>query len=219
MELDNSQILKINEIFYSIQGESTYAGLPCIFVRLAYCNLRCSWCDTTYAFYEGKDQTFKQILAEIECFNCRLIEITGGEPLLQNNVLPFMKQLCDANYEVLLETGGHMDISQVDPRVKRIMDIKCPSSGEVEKNHWDNIRHIKTDDQIKFVLAGRSDYDWAKSVLQRYNLTDKCPVLLSPVFGRIDSKELAQWILQDGLKVRLQIQLHKIIWSPEARGV
>ena len=211
--------LKINEIFYSIQGESTYAGLPCVFIRLTGCNLRCSYCDTAYAFYEGEDKTFSEILAQIEGYKCRLVEITGGEPLIQKNVLPFVQMLCDSGYEVLLETGGHMDITALDSRVKRIVDIKCPSSGESQKVRWKNLDILTENDQLKFVLGDREDYLWAKDVIEEHALSGRCPLIMSPVFGKMDYAILAKWILEDHLPVRLQLQLHKYIWPPDARGV
>lgn len=206
--------LRINEIFYSIQGESTYAGLPCVFVRLTYCNLRCNFCDTEYAFFEGEYKSFDDILTEIKKYNCSLIEVTGGEPLVQKNVIPFIKLLCDSGYEVLIETGGHMDISVIDQRVICIMDIKCPGSGESEKNYWKNLEFIKESDQIKFVISNRSDYDWAKGIIEKYKLLKKCRVLMSPNFNKLDNKTLSAWILTDRLQVRFQIQMHKYIWPP-----
>lgn len=211
--------LKINEIFYSIQGESTYAGLSCVFIRLTGCNLRCSYCDTAYAFYEGEDKTFSEILEQVKSYNCNLVEITGGEPLIQKDVLPFMHELCERGYEALLETGGHMDISGVDSRVKRIVDIKCPSSGESEKVLWKNIDYLDKNDQLKFVVATREDYLWAKDVIAGRCLAAICPLILSPVFGKIDYAMLAKWILEDHLPVRLQLQMQKFIWPPDARGV
>jgi len=211
--------LKINEVFFSIQGESTHAGRPCVFVRLSACNLRCSWCDTAYAFHEGEERSFESLLQEIKTYDCNLIEITGGEPLLQKEVLPFMTLLADVGFEVLLETGGHMDISAVDIRVQRIMDVKCPSSNESEKSLWSNIEFLKERDQVKFVIANREDYQWAKNIITTRKLTKKCPVLFSPVFGSIDNQNLAEWILEDHLDVRYQLQLHKYIWKPETRGV
>jgi len=212
-------ILKVNEIFYSIQGESTYAGLPCVFVRLTYCNLRCNYCDTEYAFYEGQEMSIEQIVQQVTGYRCRLVEVTGGEPLIQPAVYPLLKQLADNGFEVLLETGGHMDISQVDPRVKRIVDVKCPSSGEAKKMHWPNLKVLKADDQVKFVIGDRIDFDYAVNVVEEYKLTERCSVLFSPVFGRLKNMTLAEWILASGLPVRMQIQLHKYIWPPEQRGV
>lgn len=211
--------LRINEIFFSIQGESTYAGLPCVFVRLTYCNLRCSYCDTEYSFHEGEWRNFDDIINEVKSYKCKLVEVTGGEPLLQDNVHPFMKRLCDEGMDVMLETGGHMDIMRVDKRVKRIMDIKCPSSGETDKMCWQNINHINSNDQIKFVVGTREDYQFAKDTIAKYKLAGLCPLLISPVFGKIDLEQLAGWILQDNLDVRMQLQMHKYIWQPDKRGV
>lgn len=211
--------LRINEIFFSIQGESTYAGLPCVFVRLTYCNLRCSYCDTEYSFHEGEWRNLDDIINEVKSYKCKLVEVTGGEPLLQDNVHPFMKRLCDEGMDVMLETGGHMDIMRVDKRVKRIMDIKCPSSGETDKMCWQNINHINSNDQIKFVVGTREDYQFAKDTIAKYKLAGLCPLLISPVFGKIDLEQLAGWILQDNLDVRMQLQMHKYIWQPDKRGV
>jgi len=216
---ERGDALRINEIFFSIQGESSHAGRPCVFVRLTGCNLRCSYCDTEYAFFEGDFRRFDQIIEEIETYNCRLVEISGGEPLLQEKVIPFMTMLCDQGYEVLIETGGHMDISLIDSRVVRIMDIKCPGSGESEKVRWENIGHLRPTDEVKFVIADRADYDWARRVVDEYQLNRKCTVLFSPVFGRMDNTTLAQWILEDRLDVRFQLQMHKYIWHPAQRGV
>jgi 7-carboxy-7-deazaguanine synthase len=211
--------LKINEIFYSLQGESSAMGIPCVFIRLTYCNLRCSYCDSQYAFFEGTDMTIKYILKKIESYHCNLIEITGGEPLLQQNIYPLMEILCDKGYEVMLETAGHIDISGVDARVKRIVDLKCPSSGESDKNFWPNINYLNKHDEVKFVIGDRQDFDWSKEILNRYLLAEKCQVLFSPVFGVIELAQLAGWILQENLPVRMQLQLHKYIWSPDKRGV
>ncbi len=211
--------LTINEIFHSIQGESTFAGLPCVFVRLTFCNLRCSYCDTEYAFYEGSDMTIEQIINEVKKYKTKLIEVTGGEPLMQKASLELMTQLADAGYTVLLETGGSLPIADVDKRVKIIMDLKCPSSKMERKNYYDNISVLKTTDEVKFVIGTKEDYDWAKNILSQYSLTEKCQVLFSPVFGEIDLKELTNWILQDNLNVRFQLQMHKYIWAPDARGV
>ncbi len=219
--MKNSEMpsLKVNEIFYSIQGESTYAGLPCVFVRLTYCNLRCTYCDTAYAFYEGDELTIEEILARVEAFRCNLVEVTGGEPLVQKNSLPLLRALCDAGYEVLLETGGHMDIAPVDKRVKRIMDIKCPSSGESAKVRWQNIDLLTSEDQVKFVIGDRADFEFACDTLHKYKLNETCPVLFSPVFGQLENKTLAEWILEEHLPVRMQLQMHKYIWPPDRRGV
>ena len=211
--------LKINEIFFSIQGESTYAGLPCVFVRLTYCNLSCTYCDTTYAFTEGQDMALEEILTQVQSYGSRLVEITGGEPLLQKNVHLLMTELCNRGYRVLLETGGHMSIRPVDSRVTRIMDIKCPSSGESDKNDWSNIEALTARDEVKFVIGNREDYEWAKRILFQHKLNERCTVLFSPVFNALPNRQLAEWILEDKLPVRFQLQLHKYIWEPDRRGV
>lgn len=213
-------MLKVNEIYYSVQGESTYAGFPCVFVRLTYCNLRCSYCDTEYAFYEGNDLSISQILDEVKKFDCKLIEITGGEPLVQmDECLLLMKQLCDEDFEVLIETGGSLSIKDIDARVKIIMDLKCPSSGMEKKNHYENIDYLKQKDELKFVIGNREDYDWAFDVLKRYDLENKCKILFSVVFGKLEPVQLVNWILEDKLNVRFQLQMHKFIWHPETKGV
>jgi 7-carboxy-7-deazaguanine synthase len=211
--------LRVHEIFHSIQGESTHAGRPCVLVRLTGCQMRCSWCDTEYAFYEGNWKTLDEVLAEVEDFGCPLVELTGGEPLLQPGALPLLSALCDRGYEVLLETGGGLDVSRVDPRVRRIVDVKCPGSGESAANHWPNLEVLRSSDEVKFVLDGREDYEWAKDVVARHQLTKRCPVHFSPVHGALAARELAAWILTDRLAVRLQVQVHKVIWDPQARGV
>jgi 7-carboxy-7-deazaguanine synthase len=212
--------LTINEIYHSIQGESTWVGRPCVFVRLTFCNLRCNYCDTEYAFYDGRKRTLDQILEAVATFGCPLVEITGGEPLLQKNVLPLMTMLSDSGYTVLLETSGAHDISKVDPRVHRIMDLKTPGSGEVDKNLWSNIDHLTPGDEVKFVIGTREDYEWACEKVRRYDLTSRChAVLFSPIFGRIDPRQIVEWILEDKLNVRFQLQMHKFIWSPTQRGV
>jgi len=264
-----SDTLVINEIYLSLQGESTFAGLPCIFIRLTACDLRCSWCDTAYAFTEGKQMSPTEILMRVRAlavsFNSKnlaaevtgltsnsiaqnepphagscklpLVELTGGEPLLQKNSLPLMQSLCDDGFTVLLETGGAHDISPVDPRVRRIMDLKCPSSGEAERNRWDNLKHLKATDEIKFVIGTQQDYDWTKQQISRHKLDAICPLLcswvhpLSPAqrdkslkkvpVGQtpISRRELAEKIIADALPVRFQVQLHKVVWPPEQRGV
>jgi len=216
----SGQTLTINEIYHSIQGESTWAGRPCVFVRLTFCDLRCNYCDTEYAFYEGKKWLLPDIAAEVAKFKCPLVEITGGEPLLQKSVLPLMTMLCDAGHTVLLETSGAHDISTVDPRVHRIMDLKTPGSGEVEKNLWSNIEHLSKRDEVKFVIGSREDYEWSREKISRFDLSARCnAVLFSPIFGRIDPREIVEWILADRLDVRFQLQMHKFIWSPTQRGV
>lgn len=216
----NSPVLKINEIFHSIQGESTKAGLPCVFVRLTYCNIRCVYCDTEYAFYEGVDKSIEEIIDEVKSFGCKLVEITGGEPLVQENVHVLMKELCDLGYEVLIETGGSLPIEIIDKRVKVIMDLKTPYSKMEKKNRYENIKFLKPTDEVKFVIGSREDYDWVKEMISKYDLINRVEqVLLSPVFDKVENIQLADWILQDKLKVRFQLQMHKYIWHPEARGV
>jgi 7-carboxy-7-deazaguanine synthase len=213
------ELLKVNEIFYSIQGESTQAGRPCVFVRLTYCNLRCTYCDTTYAFYQGDPMTIAEIMQKIQVFNCSLVEITGGEPLLQKSVHHLIKRLCDQRYEVLLETGGHIDIQPVDQRVKIVMDLKCPSSGESEKMVWSNLNFIKPKDEIKFVIGNRTDFDWAVQTIGNHDLNGKCSLLFSPVYGQLELPQLAAWIMDTKLPLRLQLQIHKFIWGADKRGV
>lgn len=210
--------LTVNEIFYSIQGESTLAGCPCVFIRLTFCNLRCAYCDTRYAFVEGQEMTLAEILDQVLSYGCPLVEITGGEPLVQENSLPLMKLLCDQGYQVMLETGGSLSVAGVDSRVKKILDFKCPSSGESAKNCFENVRYLTPDDEVKFVVGSRQDYDWAKEVMAEYNLWEKCLVLFSPVFGT-DYQKLVEWILEDRLPARMQLQMHKFIWPPDRRGV
>lgn len=212
-------MLKVNEIFYSIQGESSFAGLPCVFVRLTYCNLRCTYCDTEYAFYEGKDMSIDEIIEEVKKYNCNLVEVTGGEPLVQKESLELMKKLCDANFQVLLETSGSLPIEDVDKRVTIIMDLKTPSSRMMKKNLYSNIEHLKPQDEVKFVIGNREDYEWAKKIISEYKLTEKCKILMGVVFGELSNLDLASWILEDKLPVRFQMQLHKYIWEPEKRGV
>lgn len=243
--------LVVNEIYLSLQGESTFAGLPCVFIRLTACDLRCSYCDTAYAFTEGKKKSLAKVLEKVHKLatpflnsqfkfqnpQLPLVELTGGEPLLQKNSLPLMQQLCDDGFTVLIETSGAHDISKIDPRVHRIMDLKCPSSGESERNLASNIAHLKAMDEVKFVIGTREDYEWAKTQIAEHKLADKCPLLFSwvhplapeqqnkalkkvPAGHRaISRKELAEKIIADALPVRFQIQQHKIIWPPEQRGV
>jgi 7-carboxy-7-deazaguanine synthase len=211
--------LKVNEIYCSIQGESTFAGRPCVFIRLTYCNLRCTYCDTEYAFFDGEEFTIAEILQQVRSFGVNLVEITGGEPLVQTASLDLMKSLCDEGYEVLLETSGSLPINQVDRRVIIIMDLKCPSSGMAGKNLYSNIQDLKKSDQVKFVIGDRTDYDWSKETMLNYDLANRCEVLFSCVFGKLNAQTLVEWILADTLKVRFQLQMHKFIWSPEAKGV
>ena len=217
---EREKTLTINEIYHSIQGESTWAGRPCVFARLTFCDLRCNYCDTEYAFYQGEKQTLKEIVDLVTAFNCPLVEITGGEPLIQKNVLPLMSMLSDVGYTVLLETSGAHDISKVDPRVHRIMDLKTPGSGEVEKNLWSNIDYLGSHDEVKFVIGSREDYEWSCDKVRRFDLPKRChAVLFSPIFGRIDPRKIVEWILADRLDVRFQLQMHKFIWTPTQRGV
>lgn len=213
----------ISEIFYSIQGEGSRAGIPCVFVRLQGCNLRCKWCDTGYALQIGKQaiiMTGEEILKQIEEYDCPFIEFTGGEPLLQTAVLPLMTELCDKGFTVAIETGGSLDASSVDSRVIRIIDVKCPGSGSLEMNDFVNLDNLRKTDEIKFVLADRTDYEWAKQIVDKYKIIERAScAIFSPVFGAMNSEQLATWILEDRLRVRLQLQLHKYIWHPKKRGV
>jgi 7-carboxy-7-deazaguanine synthase len=213
-------MLTINEIFHSIQGESTYAGAPCVFVRLTACDLRCTWCDTPYAFTEGVKNTVADVVDAVAGFGCPLVEITGGEPLLQDDAYPLMAELRDRGLTVLLETGGHISVDRVPAGIVKIIDIKCPGSGESARNHWPNLDLLAPADQVKFVIRDRTDYEFARRVVERHQLTTKCEaVLFSPVHGVLAPPELASWILADRLTVRLQLQVHKYIWGAHARGV
>jgi 7-carboxy-7-deazaguanine synthase len=214
------QKLTINEIYQSVQGESTWAGLPCVFVRLTFCDLRCTYCDTEYAFYEGKKTTLEEIVEQVRGFGCPLVEVTGGEPLLQPNCVPLLAMLCEAGFTVLLETSGSHDIAPVDPRVHRIMDLKTPSSGECARNLYGNITHLTPRDEVKFVVGSREDYEWARGKMSEYDLASKVrAVLLSPVFGKVAPADIVAWMLEDKLPARFQLQMHKFIWEPRARGV
>lgn len=212
-------MLKINEIFKSIQGESSHAGFPCIFVRLTGCNLRCTYCDTEYAFYDGKEMSVADIVKAVEGCGISLVEITGGEPLLQKEVYSLMQALLEKKYSVMLETGGSLSLDAVPEAVIKIMDLKCPSSGEEPRNHYANLGQLTFQDEVKFVIQTREDYDWCKKVLTEYSIPEKTQVLFSPVYEKLDLKDLAKWILEDNLRVRLQTQLHKVIWSKDAIGV
>ena len=209
--------LKINEIYFSIQGESTHAGRPCIFIRLTYCNIRCSYCDTEYAFQDGNDMEISDILDKIKQWDCNLIEVTGGEPLFQDECIDLLKELIQHGYEVLLETGGSLSVKDVPEKVIKIVDFKCPSSGMVEKNLWSIIDDLMPFDEVKFVIGDRQDFEWASKMLNKYSLSKKCTVLFSPIFNGIDPSLIADWILEEYLPVRLQIQLHKHIWKPETK--
>lgn len=213
-------MLTVNEIFHSIQGESTRAGTPCVFVRLTACDLRCRWCDTTYAFHEGRKRDVDDVLAEVARYGCSTVEITGGEPLLQEDVYPLMEALLAEGRTVLLETGGHRSIERVPPGVIRIVDVKCPGSGESHRNDWENLGRLTAHDEVKFVIQDRADYDFAADVVKRHHLESRCAaVLFSPVHGVMDPKTLSEWMLKDRVPARLQLQLHKLIWSPTQRGV
>ena len=212
-------VLRVNEIFHSIQGESSRAGQPCTFIRLTGCNLRCVWCDTAYAFHEGESMSVEQVLERVESFGCRLVELTGGEPLLQEESIPLMQALIDRGYAVMLETGGSLPVDGVPAGVRRIVDIKCPGSGEERRNHWENLSVLGADDELKFVIADRRDYEWARGQVIDRQLTATCGVLFSPVQDGLEPGQLADWILADGLGVRLQIQLHKLLWPGVLRGV
>ena len=211
--------LLINEIFHSIQGESTWSGRPCTFVRLTGCPLRCVWCDTEYAFHGGERQTLDEIVDAVRSIGTSLVQITGGEPLAHPNAYLLTERLLDEGFTVLVETSGAFDVAPLDRRAHRIMDLKCPGSGESDKNLWENLPQLKPNDEVKFVLGSRRDYEWAKEQLDRWDLVSRHTVLFSSVWGQLDSRELAEWVLQDGLQVRLQVQLHKILWSNEVRGV
>jgi 7-carboxy-7-deazaguanine synthase len=213
-------MLIVNEIFHSIQGESTLAGRPCVFVRLTACDLRCSWCDTPYAFTEGRKMSVDDVVSQVQGIDCELVEITGGEPLLQHDVYPLMTRLLEAGRTVMLETGGHLSISTVPAGVIRIVDVKCPGSGESAKNHWANLELLTKADEVKFVIKDRADYEFARDVVATHHLAGRTrAVLFSPVHGVLPPKALAEWILADQLKVRLQLQAHKYIWGADVRGV
>jgi len=213
-------MLTVNEIFYSIQGESTYVGRPCVFVRLTACDLRCSWCDTTYAFHEGRKQSLDEVLAEVERLDCPLVEVTGGEPLLQDDVYPLMQSLLDRGRTVLLETGGHRSTANVPQSVITILDVKCPGSGEAHRNDWTNLDRLRPHDEVKFVVKDRADYEYARDVITKHRLGERAAAVhLSPVHGVMDLRQLSLWAMADRLPARLQIQLHKYIWAPDTRGV
>ncbi|MFP6638182.1 MAG: radical SAM protein [Nitrospinaceae bacterium] len=212
-------MLKVNEIYVSIQGESSHTGLPCIFIRLTGCNLRCTWCDTAHAFYAGKNFTLEEILKKVETFKVPLVEITGGEPLMQEDVYPLMNSLLEKGYQVMLETGGSLPIDRVPEKIIKILDIKCPGSGEELKNHLENLKLLSPHDEIKFVLLDRSDYEWSRDLMQKLKLPSSAQILFSPVYDKLNLKDLSKWILEDQLPVRLQTQLHKVIWSKNTIGV
>lgn len=211
--------MRITEIFYSVQGESTYSGLPCVFVRTTGCNLRCLWCDTAYAFYGGQEMRLEEILAQVRGYHCKLVELTGGEPMLQKETPELARRLLQEGFTVLIETGGSLDLSPLDTRVIKIMDLKCPGSGEADRNYWPNLEILQPHDQIKFVIKDRRDYDWAVRVIHEHHLEERFPLLFSPVFNEMDYRQLAEWLLADRVNARVQIQLHKYIWPPDLRGV
>lgn len=212
--------LRVTEIFLSIQGESSHAGRPCSFVRLTGCPMRCVWCDSEYTFTGGERMSFEKILAKLDEFGCKLVEVTGGEPLAQKRVFPFITELCNSGYEVLIETGGYVSTENVDPRAKIILDVKCPASGEAERNHWPNLTHLRPEkDEVKFVVADLADWDFAKTIIEKYDLVSRAKeILISPVHG-VDMRSLAEAVSRSGLEVRLNLQLHKYIWGAETRGV
>lgn len=215
-------MLRVSEIFHSIQGEGSRAGLPCVFVRLHGCGLRCVWCDTPYALDHrsgGEEMDVEHILHRVAVWNCDFVEVTGGEPLEQEGSFDLLTRLCDAEYTVAVETGGHVDISRVDSRVIVIMDLKAPGSGMAKRNRFGNLDYLKSGDEVKFVLASREDYEWARATVREHALTERCGVLFSPVFSTLAPRDLAQWVLEDGLRLRMQLQMHKFIWDPDARGV
>jgi 7-carboxy-7-deazaguanine synthase len=211
--------LRVNEIFHSIQGESTHAGRPCVFIRLTGCNLRCVWCDTSYAFHEGFWLSIDEVIDRVQAYGCPLVELTGGEPLLQPEAIPLLERLVEDGYEVLLETSGSLSIRDVPAGVKRIVDVKCPGSGEHERNVWENLDELRPGDELKFVVAGRADYEWAAREIRERSLARRAPVLLSPVHGAGIDADLARWVLEDRLPARMQLQLHKVLWPATARGV
>ena len=214
-------MLRVTEIFRSIQGESTHAGRPCTFVRLTGCPMRCSWCDSEYTFTGGEHISLAEVMKQVHDFGCRLVEVTGGEPLAQREGFDLIKRLCDEDYEVLVETGGYVSTEGLDQRAKIILDVKCPASGEAERNHWPNLARLRPHlDEVKFVVANRDDWDFARKVVEDYDLESRAgSILISPAWEQIDLQELADWIVESGLKMRMQLQLHKDIWGPDTRGV
>ena len=211
--------MRVTEIFHSIQGESSFAGRPCVFVRLTGCPLRCSWCDSEYTFSGGTDMTLAEILERVRTYGCPLVEVTGGEPLHQAEAVPLIARLCDDGYRVLVETSGAIDVSPVDRRAHLILDVKCTGSGMTDRMDWANLDRIGAKDEVKFVLKDRADYEWARAIVGQYALASRCTVLFSPAFGLLEPRLLAEWVLADGLPVRMQLQVHKFIWDPETRGV
>jgi 7-carboxy-7-deazaguanine synthase len=211
--------MRITEIFHSIQGESSFAGQPCVFVRLTGCPLRCAWCDSEYTFYGGTDVPLDDVLAKVRSYGCRLVEVTGGEPLHQPDAFTLIERLCEEGYELLVETSGAIDIAPVDRRARVILDVKCPGSGMTDRMDWKNLDRLAGKDEVKFVIKDRADYEFARQVAQRHDLARRCTVLFGPAFGELDPRQLAEWVLADRLPVRLQLQLHKFIWDPNMKGV
>jgi 7-carboxy-7-deazaguanine synthase len=213
--------MRVTEIFYSIQGESSFAGLPCVFVRLTWCNLRCVWCDSEYTFKGGDEMSIEAVLEKVRGYGCKLVEITGGEPLVQKReCVDLVNRLCDEGYTVLVETGGSLDASVLDERAIKILDVKCPGSGESDRNFWENLSRLNPQDEIKFVIAGRADFEYALEIIERFRLQEREPSpLFSPVWGSVELKDLAQWILESGGRGRMQLQMHKYIWGPDVKGV
>ena len=211
--------MKINEIYYSIQGESSFSGLPCVFVRFTYCNLRCSYCDTEYAFYEGKDMKISEITKKINSYDCNLVEITGGEPLMQKGCIELIKELEKINKTVLIETGGSLPINKISKKTHVILDLKCPSSNMEDRNLLDNIKYLKKIDEVKFIIGDSKDYKWSKGIIKKYNLNKRCSILFSPLYGKIKPKVIVKWMLEDNIDARFQIQLHKEIWDKDKRSV
>jgi 7-carboxy-7-deazaguanine synthase len=211
--------MRITEIYKSIQGESSFVGLPCVFIRTTGCDLRCRWCDSEFTFTGGAQMSIDEIMAQVHSFRCGLVELTGGEPMLQPEIYDLARRLCDEGYQVLIETGGHRDISKLDPRVVRIMDLKCPASGESDRNLWSNLDHLRRQDEVKFVLADRADYEWARDVILNHGLEQRTKILLSTAYGVLDPKDVVDWMLEDKVPARFQLQAHKYIWPPAARGV
>jgi 7-carboxy-7-deazaguanine synthase len=211
--------MRITEIYQSIQGESSFTGLPCVFVRTTGCDLRCKWCDSEFTFTGGSAMTLDQIMDQVAGYDCNLVELTGGEPLLQPEIYDLTTRLCDAGHTVLIETGGHRDVSSLDPRAIRIMDLKCPDSGECERNLWSNLAHLRAVDEVKFVLASRPDYEWARSIIREHRLEDRVNVLISTAYGLLSPRVAVEWMLEDKLRARFQLQAHKYIWAPDTRAV
>ena len=211
--------IKINEIYKSIQGESSYSGLPCIFIRLTYCNLRCSYCDTEYAFYDGNDMSIPEIISKVNSLECNLVEVTGGEPLLQSECITLLNKLIENNYQVMLETGGSLPINLVPESVKKIIDFKCPSSNMENKNLWEILDNVSKNDEDKFVIGNQSDFKWAQNKIKKYKIENKCDILFSCVFGKLKYQTLVKWLLDSNIKARFQLQAHKHIWEEETRGV